>query len=54
MAEVGWDDVTYLRKKTPKSAEARSNKVAIIESSHRDLTKYLFNGGYRPGKCLSV
>ena len=27
MAEVGWDDVTYLRKKNPKAAEARSNKV---------------------------
>lgn len=27
MAEVGWDDVTYLRKKTPKATEARSNKA---------------------------
>ena len=28
---------------------------SIFESSHRDLlTKYLFDKGYLPGKCLSV
>ncbi len=24
----GWDEVTYLRKKTPKGAEAKSKKVS--------------------------
>ncbi|XP_066922881.1 endothelial differentiation-related factor 1-like [Clytia hemisphaerica] len=36
MAEVGWDDVTYLRKKTPKAAEARSSKA--VNSAMRSGT----------------
>lgn len=28
MAEVGWDEVTYLRKKPQRAAEARSQKVS--------------------------
>ena len=29
--------------------------VTIAKSSHRDLLmKYLFDGGYLPGKCVSV
>jgi len=27
MAEVGWDDVTYLRKKAPRATESRSAKA---------------------------
>ncbi|ELT88475.1 hypothetical protein CAPTEDRAFT_171839 [Capitella teleta] len=27
MAEVGWDDVTYLRKRTPKATEKRSQQA---------------------------
>jgi hypothetical protein len=27
MAEVGWDEVTYLTKRTPKAGEMRSQQV---------------------------
>lgn len=27
MAEGGWDEVTYLRKKTPSASESKSKKV---------------------------
>ncbi len=29
MAEVGWDEVTYLKKKPQRSAEAKSSKVRL-------------------------
>ena len=39
MAEAGWDDVTYLRKKTPKAAESKSEKV----QQWRLFTKIIIN-----------
>ena len=27
MAEAGWDDVTYLKKRAPRAAESKSEKV---------------------------
>ena len=30
MAEVGWDEVTYLTKRAPKSGEMRSQQVKFI------------------------
>ena len=31
MAESAWDDVTYLRKKQPKSSQMRSQQASIIQ-----------------------
>jgi hypothetical protein len=31
MAEVGWDEVTYLTKRTPKAGEMRSQQVKFFE-----------------------
>ncbi|XP_003385949.1 PREDICTED: endothelial differentiation-related factor 1-like [Amphimedon queenslandica] len=42
MAEAGWDDVTYLRKKTPKAAESKSEKAvsqAFRKGEEVDTTK---------------
>ena len=29
MAEVGWDEVTYITKRTPKAGEMRSQQVEL-------------------------
>ena len=31
MAESAWDDVTYLRKKQPKSSQMRSQQASIFQ-----------------------
>jgi len=47
MAEVGWDDVTYLRKKAPKATESRSKQaVASAMRSGADIeTSKKYGGG---------
>ncbi|XP_002165088.3 endothelial differentiation-related factor 1 homolog isoform X1 [Hydra vulgaris] len=47
MAEVGWDDVTYLRKKTVKASEARSSKAinSAMRSGTEIETSKKFGGG---------
>ncbi len=34
MAEVGWDEVTYLKKKPQRAAEAKSSKVRLSSKSN--------------------
>jgi len=46
--EVGWDDVTYLRKKGPRSSETRSTKAvnnAMRSGNAVDTTKKYGGGG---------
>lgn len=50
MAEVGWDDVTYLRKKAPRAAESRSSKAintAMRSGAGIETTKKYGGGGNR-------
>jgi len=48
MAEVGWDDVTYLRKKAPRATETRSTKAvnsAMRSGGPIETTKKYGGGG---------
>jgi len=47
MAEVGWDDVTYLRKKAPKATESRSAKAvnSAMRSGGPVETSKKYGGG---------
>ncbi len=50
MAEVGWDEVTYLKKRPQRAAEARSQKVVSaaqrrgedVDTSKKCMLPYLF------------
>ncbi|XP_057289370.1 endothelial differentiation-related factor 1 homolog [Hydractinia symbiolongicarpus] len=47
MAEVGWDDVTYLRKKAPRASENKSSKAinAAMRSGGQIETSKKYGGG---------
>ena len=41
MAEAGWDEVTHIRKRPMKAAEARSQRViSLISAPQHDATAY--------------
>ena len=49
MAEGGesWDEVTYLKKKTPRAAEAKSKKVNCYEPTYLRLCTHPVRTGIR-------